>query len=103
MGRAENRKMKKHLKGRMTEEQFKVIQSEVNKEYINREVDKQIKFYQELWNDCMTEAFKKNGLSDSKAIMILEDIRLIMMQKVNEKKKNSQGMYPVVKGDLENE
>ena len=51
----------------------------------------------------MTEAFKRNGLSDSKAIMILEDIELIMMQKVNEKKKNSQGMYLVVKGDLENE
>ncbi|WP_294377732.1 hypothetical protein [uncultured Clostridium sp.] len=100
MGRAENRKMKKHIKSKMTEEQFKVFQSEVNQEYVNGEVNKQIKFYQELWTDCLLEAFKKNGYSTDKAKMILDDVELIMLRKIEEKKKNNTGRIPVIKGRL---
>ncbi|BBK77338.1 hypothetical protein [Clostridium butyricum] len=100
MGRAENRKMKKHIKGRMTEQQFNVFQSEVNQEFINGEVNKQIKFYQELWTDCLLEAFKKNGYSLDKSKMILDDVELIMLRKIREKKNNQAGRIPVVKGRL---
>ena len=96
MGRAEHRKMQRHISKRMTEEQFKIFQSEVNQEYIKGEVNKQIKFYQNLWNECMEEAFKNNGISLTKAKMILEDIELIMLRKID-KKKNSNGIKPVVK------
>ena len=71
MGRAENRKMKKHIKSKMTEEQFKVFQSEVNQEY-----------------------------TLDKAKMVLDDVELIMFRKVEEKKKNSAGRVPAVKGRL---
>ena len=96
MGRAEHRKMQRHINKRMTDEQFNRFHSEVNQEYIKGEVNKQIKFYQNLWTECMLEAFKINGLSQAKAKMVLDDIELIMLRKIEEKK-NSKGVKPVVK------
>lgn len=85
MGRAENRKKKKFLNRKLTPEQFEKLNSEANKELIDYEVDKQIKFYQNLWTECMLEAFKINKISTDKARMILEDIETIMLRKVAEK------------------
>ena len=96
MRRAEHRKMQRHINKRMTDEQFNRFQSEVNQEYIKGEFNKQIKFYQNLWTECMLEAFKTNGLSQAKAKMVLDDIELIMLRKIEEKK-NSKGVKPVVK------
>ena len=86
MGRAENRKKKKFLNRKLTPEQFAKLNSEANKELIDYEVDKQIKFYQNLWTECMLEAFKINKISTDKARMVLEDIETIMLRKVEEKK-----------------
>ena len=99
MGRAEHRKMQKSIRKRMTDEQFNKLQVEANKGFVEMEVNKQIKFYQNLWTECMLEAFKNNGLSQAKAKMVLDDIELIMLRKIEEKK-NSKGVKPVVKGRL---
>lgn len=100
MGRKENRKKAKVIQKKMTKEQFDSFKSEVNRKYIEDEVEKQIKYYQKFWNVCLVEAFKKNGLSESKAIMILDDVEIIMRQKIEEKK-NKPGIKPVIKGELE--
>lgn len=85
MGRAENRKKKKILNRRLTPEQFEKLNSEANKELIDYEVDRQIKFYQNLWTECMIKAFEQNNISKDKARMVLEDIETIMLRKVAEK------------------
>lgn len=86
MGRAENRKMKKHLRNSLTPEQFATLQSQANKDMVQLEVNNQIKFYQGLWSECLTEAFKKNGYSNEKAKMLLDDVEIIMRRKVEEKR-----------------
>ena len=96
MGRAEHRKMQKKTKKMLTDEQFKQLQSEANKGYVETEVNKQIAVSQNLLTECMLEAFKNNGLSQAKAKMVLDDIELIMLRKIEEKK-NSKGTKPVVK------
>ena len=96
MGRAEHRKMQRKMKKIMSDEQLKSLQDEANRGFVEMEVNKQIKFYQDLWTECMLEAFKTNGLSQAKAKMVLDDIELIMLRKIEEKK-NSKGVKPVVK------
>ena len=82
MGRAENRKKIKTIKKRITEKQFKALNSEINMRYVNDEVDKQIKFYQKLWSDCIIEAFKKCGYTLDKAKVVLDETEVIMLKKV---------------------
>lgn len=86
MGRAENRKKKKFLNRRLTPEQFERLNSRANKELIDYEVNNQIKFYQALLTECMIEAFKQNKISTDKAKMVLQDIEMIMLRKIEEKK-----------------
>ena len=86
MGRAKDRKKRKILNRRLTPEQFAKLNSDANRELVEYEVDKQIKFYQALWTECMLEAFKENKISTDKAKMILEDIETIMIRKIEEKK-----------------
>lgn len=86
MGRAENRKAKREMKKKLTPTQFEILQSSANKEIVELEVANQIKFYQDLWGKCIIEAFKKNGYSTDKAKMILDDIELIMLRKMEAKK-----------------
>jgi ribosomal protein L9 len=83
MGRAENRKMKKNLKKGLTNEQFQKLQSQANKEIVQFEVSNQIKFYKSLWTECLLESFKKNGISNDKAKMFLDDVEIIMRKKVS--------------------
>ena len=82
MSRAANRK----LRSKLTEEQFARLIGDSNRQYVESEVNRQIKFYQHLWTDCLTEAFKKHGLSLIKQREILEDVELIMRRKVQKKK-----------------
>ena len=100
MGRAENREKAKYIRKRLTAEQFNSFKDSVNQAYIQDEVEKQIKFYQKFWSVCLVEAFKKNNISTDKAKIILDDTKIIMRQKVNEKK-NKTGIKPVIKGELE--
>lgn len=86
MGRAENRKKMKSIKKRMTDEQFGQLNSEINRQYINDEVNSQICFYQKLWSDCIIEAFKKCGYTLDKAKIILDETESIMLKKVEAKK-----------------
>lgn len=98
MGRAENRKKAKYIRRKISDEQFKKLQSDINRAYIQDEVEKQLQFVQAFWAECMEEAFKKNNISQTKLKMVLDDIELIMARKVSEKKKNSSGSNPVIKG-----
>lgn len=82
MSRALNRK----LKSKLTDEQFARLIGDSNREYVEQEVNRQINFYQQLWTDCLTESFKKHGLSLIKQREILEDVELIMKRKLQKKK-----------------
>ena len=74
------------MKKKLTPEQFQTLQSQANKEIVENEVATQIKFYQDLWSKCIIESFKKNGYSTEKVKILLDDIELIMLRKVEEKK-----------------
>lgn len=82
MGRAEDRKKKKFMKKRLTNEQLGRLQSETNLEYINLEVEKKCDFFKNLFSDCIIEAFKKNGFSNIQANKLLDDVEIIMKKKV---------------------
>lgn len=86
MGREEKRKFQKQMRKKLTPEQFEVLQSHANKEIVENEVANQIKCYQDLWSKCIIEAFKKNGYTTDKAKILLDDIELIMLRKLEGKK-----------------
>lgn len=91
MGRAEDRKKKKSVNRRITDKQFQALNSDINQEFIKQEVKEQVGFFQELFTECLTEAFKNNGISNTKAGVILDDIRIIMIRKVEEKRSGKVG------------
>lgn len=99
MGRAENRKKAKYIRRKISDEQFNKLQSDINRAYIQDEVEKQLQFIQAFWAECMGEAFKKNNLSQAKLKMVLDDMDLIMAKRVEKRKQNSSGKVPVIKGD----
>ena len=70
MGRAESRKKAKYIKKRLTTD----------------EVTRQTGVFKKLFSECLTEAFKKNNISLTKANMILDDVSIIMQRKVSEKR-----------------
>lgn len=83
MGRAEDRKKKKIMKRKLTNVQLDRLQSEANLEYINQEVEKKCDFFKELFSQCITEAFKKNGFTNVQANKLLDDVQIIMRKKVS--------------------
>ncbi|MEG2412597.1 MAG: hypothetical protein RSA29_17025 [Clostridium sp.] len=83
MGRTERRKQQKVMNKKLSTDQFSKLQSEVNKEYIDKEVDRQCNFFKNIFSDCLLEAFKKNGVSNQKGKAILDDVESIMIRKVN--------------------
>lgn len=89
MGRAEDRKKKKFMKKRLTSEQLDKLQSETNQEYINNEVNRQVKFFQGLLSDSLLEAFKMNGVNNTKASKIVDDVQIVMRKKVNKSNEQS--------------
>ncbi len=82
MGRTERRKQQRVMNKKLSTDQFNKLQSEVNRDYINIEVDRQCTFFKNMFSDCLIEAFKNNGISNSKGKQILEDVELIMLRKV---------------------
>ncbi len=82
MGRAERRKQQRIMNKKLSADQFNKLQNEVNKDYINIEVDRQCTFFKNIFSECLIEAFKSNGISNSKGKQILEDVELIMLRKV---------------------
>lgn len=85
MGRAEIRKKRKYMSKKLTSEQYNNLLNDVNKEYIESEVQDQVIWFKNLFSDCLVEAFEKNNISKIKAIMILEDVSKIMQRKGSEK------------------
>lgn len=83
MGRPEDRHRKKTLNKRLTDDQFKKLQSDINQEFINREVKSQIDNFKSVFLECTVEAFKKNGISNSKSKAIADDIELIILRRVS--------------------
>ena len=89
MSRSERRKQIKHVNKKLTTEQFQKLQSDRNREFIDQEVLKQTNHFKMLFTECLNESFKKNGISNLKAKMILEDVLIIMKRKVSEKRGES--------------
>lgn len=86
MGRAEDRKRKKYISKKLTQKQFENLKNDINNEFINKEVSERCKYFKELFSDCLAEAFVRNNLSRTKLMMILDDVELIMNQKLEEKR-----------------
>ena len=85
MGRAEIRKQRKYVSKKLSEEQYRNLMSDVNKEYLDREVKNQVIWFKNLFSECLIESFEKNNISKSKALMILDDVDTIMQRKASEK------------------
>lgn len=86
MGRAENRKKRKFINQKLTKQQFEILKSDINREFIEKEVSERCKYFKELFSDSLMEAFLKNNLPKSKVMMILDDTELIMKRKVEERR-----------------
>jgi len=86
MGRAEDRKRKKYISKKLTQKQFEILKSDINREFIEKEVSERCKYFKELFSDSLVEAFLKNNLPKSKVMMILDDTDLIMKRKVEERR-----------------
>lgn len=86
MGRAQRRYNEKQLKKVMSDEQYNKIINGLNQDVIELQVQKELTFYKNLMSEAMVEAMKKNGLNLSKINLILDDMRLILIRKVEEKK-----------------
>ncbi len=82
MGRAERRKQQKFMNRKLSIDQFDKLKNEVNRDYINIEVDRQCTFFKNIFSECLIESFKNNGISSSKGKQILDDVELIMLRKV---------------------
>lgn len=85
MGRAENRKKRKFINQKLTKQQFEILKSDINREFIEKEVSERCKYFKELFSDSLMEAFLKNNLPKSKVMMILDDTELIMKRKAEER------------------
>lgn len=86
MGRAEDRKRKKYISKKLTQKQFEILKSDINRELIEKEVSERCKYFKELFSDCLAEAFVKNNLPKTKLRLILDDVALIMKRKVEERR-----------------
>lgn len=86
MGRAEDRKKAKEIRKKLTPQQFQQLQSDVNRRFIDEEVNARMEYYKGLWSECLIEAFRRNGYTTDKAKILLDDIGLLMKQKVEEKR-----------------
>ena len=86
MGRAEKRKKTNALKKRMSDDQFNKLVNNSNRELINQEVKNRTDFFKGLFSECLEESFKKNGISGSKSRMVMDDVEIIMLRKVEEKR-----------------
>ena len=78
MGRAERRKQKKVIGKKLTDEQYNRLLGEVNEDFLNLELSKRIKEFQEVFIEALTKAFEKNGISKIKLNMIMDDVISIM-------------------------
>lgn len=85
MGRAEKRNNNKYIRKKLTTKQFEDLKESMKKEYVNEEVNKAILVYQKLWTECLIEGFKKCGYPNDKAMQLLDQVELLMVQKVEEK------------------
>lgn len=86
MGRAEIRKQRKYVSKKLSEEQYKNLLSDVNKEYVESEVENRVIWFKNMFSECLIEAFEKNNITKSKALMILDEVDTIMHRKGSEKK-----------------
>lgn len=83
MGRAEDRKRKKNVKKKLNDNQFNNLMTRVDSDFIKLEVDRQMDFLQTNFTDAIIESLKKNGLSNTKISIIVDDVQSIFLKKVN--------------------
>ena len=90
MGRAERRKQEKTFRRKLTDDQFNVLMARTNNTAVQCEVEKQIKFYQELWSRHIVQAFKEHGISDMKGKLILDTIEVNMIREMEIKRQEKE-------------
>lgn len=82
MGRAQRRAQEKYVKSKLPQDQYEKLVNEINYEYINSEVNKGMNKFKALFAECLLESFKKNGITNSKAKAVLDDVDILMVRKV---------------------
>lgn len=90
MGRAQRRQQQRLIKKRLAPEDYNRMVKNIDYDFINEEVEKRCNFFKELFAECMVEAMQKNGISKGKVNLILDDIHLTMLRKVEEKRGTTQ-------------
>lgn len=83
MGRAEDRKRAKECRKKLNDKQFNNLMSMASSDYIKIEVNRQMNFLQKHFTDAIIESLKKNGMSNTKISMIIDDVQSIFLKKVN--------------------
>lgn len=81
MNRAERRKTQKLINKKLTNEQFEQLKKEANGDFIEKEVEKRMKYNEELFKEALHEAFKRQNISSAKEKALLDDMILIMRRK----------------------
>lgn len=82
MGRAEDRKRARECKKKLSEGQFKTLMNQASSDYVKIEVNRQMNFLQKHFTDAIIESLKKNGMSNTKISIIIDDIQAIFFRKV---------------------
>lgn len=83
MGRAEDRKRKKEVRKKLSEKQYNNLVNATCSDYVKLEVNRQMDFLQKHFTDAIIESLKKNGMSNTKIYMIIDDVQSIFLKKVN--------------------
>lgn len=83
MGRAEDRKRKKEVRKSLSEKQYERLMNIATSDYVKFEVNRQMDFLQKNFTDAIIESLKKNGFSNTKIAMIVDDVQSIFLKKVN--------------------
>lgn len=83
MGRAEDRKRKKEVRKSLSDKQYEKLMSIATSDYVKFEVNRQMDFLQKHFTDAIIESLKKNGFSNTKIAMIVDDVQSIFLKKVN--------------------
>lgn len=83
MGRAQDRKRAKECRKKLNDDQFNKLMNIANSDFIKLEVDRQMEFLQTNFTDAIIESLKKNGFSNTKIAMVIDDVQSIFLKKVN--------------------
>lgn len=83
MGRVEDRKMKRRIDKKVGKGTAEKMAANLNQEVINYQVNTRCRKFESYLIDSVTEAMKRNGITNAQVKKISDDIELILRKKVH--------------------